>query len=184
MVTELRAEPSADWVLCVVVVSVAWPALPAWLLVSCSRWSRSFSRWSAKTGGSWCQQPEAGAVHTVPATPGVLPAAAIHNWLMGRSISSAWHSQGCRRPNAPSCFTTAGRLHSRALSALPATPQPQPQPPLGLPSPSTSLALAQLPHGISDQSPLLEVCCPIQLQEEVEVSITPLPPAWSPLAFP
>lgn len=51
LVTVLRAEPSADWVLCVVVVSVLWPALltVAWLFISCSRWSRSFSRWSADT---------------------------------------------------------------------------------------------------------------------------------------
>lgn len=76
--TVLCAKPSADWVLCVVVVSVAWLALPAaaWLLISCSRWSRSFSRWSANTGRKGCQQQEAGVAGTVPATWGVLPAAA------------------------------------------------------------------------------------------------------------
>lgn len=59
LVTVLRAEPSADWVLCVVVVvSVVLLALPAaaWLLISCSRWSRSFSRCSAKVGERWSQQ--------------------------------------------------------------------------------------------------------------------------------
>lgn len=100
-------------------------------------------------------------------------------------MSPAWHSQGCsRRPNAPSRLTTAGRSHSSTLPAPPTMPPPEPQPLRGSPSLSTSLALAQLPHGVSDQSPLLKVCRPIQLQEEAEVSITPLPPARGPLAFP
>lgn len=64
LVTVLRAEPSADWVLCVVVVSVLWPALltVAWLFISCSRWSRSFSRWSANAHRRWCQQRDARSV--------------------------------------------------------------------------------------------------------------------------
>lgn len=81
-----------------VVVSVVWPALPAtdWLLASCSRWSRSFSRWSANMSERWHQQ-RGGVVGMVPATPGVLQLLLAHNWLMGRMMSLALQSQGGNR---------------------------------------------------------------------------------------